>query len=124
MDIISAIQLAEERFGPLFLLVNNAGIMGAMGSFEDMGVSEFESTLAVNLTSVFLGTKHAIRYVEAIMYSVMFAELVSSLLCRLIILYFMQVCSESTIILSDPEFVIDAAQQLEYYLHFMTRICH
>ena len=54
--------LAEERFGPLFLLVNNAGIMGAMGSMEYMGVVEFESTLAVNLTSVFLGTKHAIRY--------------------------------------------------------------
>lgn len=73
VDIISAIKFAEERFGPLFLLVNNAGIMGAMGSFEDMGVSEFESTLAVNLTSVFLGTKHAIRYSKPIMYTVMIA---------------------------------------------------
>ena len=60
-DFANVVLLAEERFGPLFLFVNNAGIMGAMGSMEDMGVVEFEATLAVNLTSVFLGTKHAIR---------------------------------------------------------------
>ena len=35
--------------------------MGAMGYIEEMGVLEFETTLAVNLTSVFLGTKHAVR---------------------------------------------------------------
>ena len=53
--------MAEERFGPLYLMVNNAGIMGAMGYMDDMGLPEFEATLAVNLTSVFLGSKHAIR---------------------------------------------------------------
>ena len=61
---MNAVQIAEERFGPLFLLVNNAGIMGAMGFIDEMGVLEFEATLAVNLTSVFLGTKHAIRCEE------------------------------------------------------------
>ena len=53
--------MAEERFGPLYLMVNNAGIMGAMGYMDEMGLPEFEATLGVNLTSVFLGSKHAIR---------------------------------------------------------------
>ena len=43
-------------------MVNNAGIMGAMGYMDEMGLPEFEATLAVNLTSVFLGSKHAIRW--------------------------------------------------------------
>ena len=58
--------MAEERFGPLYLMVNNAGIMGAMGYMDEMGVPEFEATLAVNLTSVFMGSKHAIRSVRSL----------------------------------------------------------
>jgi len=60
-ELEAAIKVAEERFGPLYLMVNNAGIMGAMGYMDEMGLPEFEATLAVNLTSVFLGSKHAIR---------------------------------------------------------------
>ena len=62
-DLEAAIKVAEERFGPLYLMVNNAGIMGAMGYLDEMGLPEFEATLAVNLVSVFLGSKHAIRQV-------------------------------------------------------------
>ena len=47
-------------------MVNNAGIMGAMGYMDEMGLPEFEATLAVNLTSVFLGSKHAIRCFEGV----------------------------------------------------------
>lgn len=60
-DIADAVAFAQERFGSLHLLVNNAGIMGAMSSLDETTALDFERTLRVNLLSVFLGTKHAVR---------------------------------------------------------------
>ena len=61
-DLQDAIACAEETFGALYLLVNNAGVMGALCKLEDTTASDFERTLRINLISVFLGTKHAIRF--------------------------------------------------------------
>lgn len=63
-DIADAVAFAQECFGSLHLLVNNAGIMGAMSSLDETTALDFERTLRVNLLSVFLGTKHAVRCVN------------------------------------------------------------
>lgn len=51
---------AVEKFGRLDIAFNNAGTLGEMG--ETTGVSEtgWNDTLAINLTSAFLGAKHQI----------------------------------------------------------------
>lgn len=49
----------ERDFGRLDVLVNNAGI-GYFQSIADTSFEEWRTILAVNLDSVFLGTKHAL----------------------------------------------------------------
>lgn len=49
-----AVTLAESTFGPVNHLVNNAGIV-SFGTIEDMDVSEWDRTMAINLTGVWLG---------------------------------------------------------------------
>lgn len=49
-----------EDLGGLHILVNNAGIAGA-GSIEELSFETWKRTLAVNLDSVFLGTKKAVE---------------------------------------------------------------
>ncbi len=55
----AAVAAAERRYGRLDVLVNNAGI-GSRGRVEDTTLAEWERTMAVNSTGVFLGTKAAI----------------------------------------------------------------
>jgi NAD(P)-dependent dehydrogenase (short-subunit alcohol dehydrogenase family) len=50
---------AEERFGGLDVLVANAGIEGPVASIVDYPLESFEEVMAVNVTGVFLGIKHA-----------------------------------------------------------------
>ena len=58
-DVERMIARAVERFGGLDLLVNNAGIEGAVAPFEEYPVEVFDRVLAVNARGVFLGVKHA-----------------------------------------------------------------
>jgi 3alpha(or 20beta)-hydroxysteroid dehydrogenase len=51
-----AIALIEEQFGPVTVLVNNAGIANA-GSLEDYTLAQWNTIIAVNQTGVFLGIK-------------------------------------------------------------------
>ncbi len=53
------IALAEERFGALHVLVNNAGIAVA-GRLVDLSLQDWQRQQAINLDGVFLGIKHAI----------------------------------------------------------------
>jgi NAD(P)-dependent dehydrogenase (short-subunit alcohol dehydrogenase family) len=50
----------KARFGPITVLVNNAGIAGPNKPTHELSVEEFERVLAVNVRGVFLGTKHVI----------------------------------------------------------------
>jgi len=59
-DIVAAIDLCIGRFGALDVMVNNAGIVGVTGPIGDTSLEDYDRTMAVLLTSVFLGTKHAL----------------------------------------------------------------
>ena len=52
----AVVELAEERFGPVGVLVNNAGIL-QFQALHKMDLADFERILRVNLTGVFLGMK-------------------------------------------------------------------
>jgi NAD(P)-dependent dehydrogenase (short-subunit alcohol dehydrogenase family) len=59
---IAALEAANRAMGGLSALVNNAGIAGAKGGVEEMELSQFRRVMSVNVDSVFLGAKHAIKY--------------------------------------------------------------
>lgn len=56
-DWADAVAAAEERFGPISILVNNAGIQNPAAVIEDTELDTWERTLAVNVTGQFLGIK-------------------------------------------------------------------
>ena len=55
-----AVALAEERFGALHVLVNNAGIGAVLSRVEDTAAEAWDQVMAVNAKGVFLGTRAAI----------------------------------------------------------------
>jgi NAD(P)-dependent dehydrogenase (short-subunit alcohol dehydrogenase family) len=55
----------KERWGTLDVLVNNAGIAGPTAAVEDTVLAEWERTIAVNLTGVFLCTRRAVPMMKA-----------------------------------------------------------
>ena len=57
-DWEAAIAATTAQFGGLDILVNNAGIFLGKG-IEEASLDEWHRLVAVNLTGVFLGTKHA-----------------------------------------------------------------
>lgn len=60
-DVARAVDTAVERFGALDVMINNAGIVGAVGSVAETPVEAWDATLDVLLRGTFLGTKHAAR---------------------------------------------------------------
>ncbi len=55
-----AIAETERRYGPVNVLVNNAGI-GALEPIADTPITAWERVMAVNSTGAFLGTRAAVR---------------------------------------------------------------
>jgi NAD(P)-dependent dehydrogenase (short-subunit alcohol dehydrogenase family) len=59
---IAALEAADKAMGGISGLVNNAGIGGGRGNIEELDLQTFRRVLSVNVDSVFLGAKHAIKY--------------------------------------------------------------
>jgi NAD(P)-dependent dehydrogenase (short-subunit alcohol dehydrogenase family) len=60
-DVAAALERAVELHGRLDCVVNNAGILGAIGPIAEIDGAAWRRTIAVLLDSVFYGTKHAAR---------------------------------------------------------------
>jgi 3alpha(or 20beta)-hydroxysteroid dehydrogenase len=59
----AAVGEAEERFGPVSVLVNNAGVL-SFGLVDQIELAEFQRVLSVNLQGVFLGIKGVVPSME------------------------------------------------------------
>ncbi|MFT3665431.1 SDR family NAD(P)-dependent oxidoreductase [Piscinibacter sp.] len=64
-EVRAAVQGVVERFGALHVLVNNAGIEGVNKPTHELPLADWERVMAVNVTGVFLCTKHAIAPLRA-----------------------------------------------------------
>jgi NAD(P)-dependent dehydrogenase (short-subunit alcohol dehydrogenase family) len=58
-DIVGAITQCRNEFGRIDFMHNNAGFI-AMGELHEVSNEDWQRTLAVNLTAVFWGCKHAV----------------------------------------------------------------
>ncbi|HSH73702.1 MAG TPA: SDR family oxidoreductase [Methylophilaceae bacterium] len=56
----SLVALTVKSFGKLDIAFNNAGTLGAMGPISEISEKGWSETLAINLTSAFLGAKYQI----------------------------------------------------------------
>jgi NAD(P)-dependent dehydrogenase (short-subunit alcohol dehydrogenase family) len=54
---------AEERFGGVDVLVNNAGIF-IIAPIETTTLDQWEKIMAINVTGTFLGAKHVVAYLR------------------------------------------------------------
>ena len=59
-DVERMIALAEDQFGRLDVIFNNAGIAGTKGPVTDQTEETFDQVVAVNLKGVFLGMRFGI----------------------------------------------------------------
>ncbi|MBU1345701.1 MAG: glucose 1-dehydrogenase [Alphaproteobacteria bacterium] len=62
---IDVVERAVEAMGGLSILVNNAGVGGALIFVEDDTVENWRRQYDINLTSVMLGCKHAMPHLRA-----------------------------------------------------------
>ena len=60
-NVAAAVDLAVSEFGKLDCMINNAGIVGSVGSIAQMNTEAWDITVAVLLKGVYLGMKHAAR---------------------------------------------------------------
>jgi NAD(P)-dependent dehydrogenase (short-subunit alcohol dehydrogenase family) len=61
-SVAAAVDAVVEEFGPLDFAHNNAGVMGAVTPLDELTLEDWERTLAVNLTGVFLCMKNELRH--------------------------------------------------------------
>ena len=61
---ISVIDAAASAMGGLSVLVNNAGVGGPLAFVEDDTVENWQRQFEINLRSIMLGSKHAMRHLR------------------------------------------------------------
>ena len=60
---VYALEEADAAMGGISVLVNNAGISRG-GNIEQLSFEDWKRVMSVNVDSVFLGTKHALKYLR------------------------------------------------------------
>jgi NAD(P)-dependent dehydrogenase (short-subunit alcohol dehydrogenase family) len=59
-DVASVVERAEREFGRLDVMHNNVGVGGSMGAPDQIPLAAWEREISVNLTSAYLGIRHAV----------------------------------------------------------------
>jgi NAD(P)-dependent dehydrogenase (short-subunit alcohol dehydrogenase family) len=59
-DVDAAVSRAEAAFGPLYVMVNNAGVLDGYSAAHELTVEVWQRVIAIDLTGVFLGSKRAV----------------------------------------------------------------
>lgn len=59
-DVADVIARAEREFGRLDVMHNNVGVGGSVGTPDRIPLAAWEREIAVNLTSAYLGIRHAV----------------------------------------------------------------
>ncbi len=62
-DIKEAFEWIKARFGPVHILINNAGV-SAFQPFLELSLDDWNNVLQTNLTSVFLASKEAVKQMQ------------------------------------------------------------
>jgi NAD(P)-dependent dehydrogenase (short-subunit alcohol dehydrogenase family) len=60
-DVVRMMSAVEERLGPLWGLVNNAGITGRIGRLDDASAETIQSTMDINVVGAFLCAREAVK---------------------------------------------------------------
>ena len=60
-DVADLFDRAEDAFGPVAGLINNAGILAGAAKLANIGLSRWNATIATNLTGTFLCAREAVR---------------------------------------------------------------
>lgn len=63
-DVEALVRYAVEEFGRVDVMFNNAGVGGAIGPITDVTVEDWDATQNILLRGVFLGIKHAARFMK------------------------------------------------------------
>jgi NAD(P)-dependent dehydrogenase (short-subunit alcohol dehydrogenase family) len=63
-DVEALVAACVERYGRLDAAVNNAGTTGAGGALQDLSLEDWNRTLSINLTGVFLCVKHELPVMQ------------------------------------------------------------
>lgn len=63
-NVESVFKEVNDKFGGLDVLVNNAGISGVDKPTHEISLEDWEKVIKVNVTGVFLCTKHALKYMR------------------------------------------------------------
>ena len=61
---VAVLEKADAAMGGISVLINNAGISRG-GNIEELSFEDWKLVMDVNVDSVFLGTKHALKYMRA-----------------------------------------------------------
>lgn len=60
-DVLGLFEACDERFGPLDVLVNNAGILHRLDRVENYSAQRLAEVVGVNIVGAFLCAREAVR---------------------------------------------------------------
>jgi NAD(P)-dependent dehydrogenase (short-subunit alcohol dehydrogenase family) len=63
-DVVNLFETSDAQLGPLKVLINNAGIVGAQSRVEDYTLERLQQMFAINITGAFLCAREAVRRIS------------------------------------------------------------